>query len=344
MNRHKGVVLLWALRSPCNLGCRYCYFGTLDNHQNCTELLNPGGLSHVGCNDVCLDTILTFIASFTPNIVRRVFIAGGEPLLWTGIRQTIVALKATGSEVIVCTNGLPLGDEKISSWLVDAGVNAVSVSLDSYDPKYNDYWRLDRSGRGWYAVVEGINILLEKRREGNGLMKVGVYSVITRHNVDHIVDTARFVDRLGVDYFIIQPISLTTNHQLHDELSLNTNHSEGLADAINLLKANGLKIRLPNNEYLDLFLQTLTLGSLPIIKGCFSGRDLFFIEPDGSIWGCPSMYKIAETPPSQHISIIGRSAGQAFLIDRRRENSDCKCFSQDCVNMWQCMAFDDILR
>ncbi len=28
-----GVSLLWALRTPCNLGCRYCYFGTMEEHR-----------------------------------------------------------------------------------------------------------------------------------------------------------------------------------------------------------------------------------------------------------------------------------------------------------------------
>ncbi len=29
----RDVTLLWALRSPCNLGCTYCYFGTIEDHK-----------------------------------------------------------------------------------------------------------------------------------------------------------------------------------------------------------------------------------------------------------------------------------------------------------------------
>jgi len=340
---HQGVVILWAPRSPCNLGCQYCYFGTLEDEINRTMLLQVGELNHIGRNDVPFDTILEFVDSFTPDLVHRVFISGGEPLLWRDIHQMISALRSVGSEVVVCTNGLPLVDERTSARLANAEVDAVSVSLDSYDPRYNDHWRVDRSGQGWHGVVKGIKTLLRKRREGNGQMMVGVYSVITRLNIDQILNSALFIAGLGVDYLIIQPVSLVKDHKLYNELSLDSHHYAALADAINMLMGAGLKIRLPNKVYLNLVLQTLIPNQLPTVRGCFGGRDLFFIEPDGSVWDCPSIYKIAETQPSQQLSIVGHSASGIFSTVKRGRNTDCSCFSQDCVNMWQLMAFDDIL-
>lgn len=172
-------------------------------------------------------------------------------------------------------------------------------------------------------------------------MKIGIYSVITSQNIAHIINTGRFASELNVDYFIIQPVSLTPNHRLHQEISLDHRHYEMLKNTIDMLKVAELKIGLPDDEYLKLFLQTLTEDQFPIIRGCFGGRDLFFIKPDGSIWDCPSMYKM-EASPNQCLSIIGHSADQVFSVDRRR-NTDCSFFSQDCVNMWQLMAFDNII-
>jgi len=77
---------------------------------------------------------------------------------------------------------------------------------------------------------------------------------------------------------------------------------------------------------------------------CFGGRDLFFIEPNGSIWDCPSVYKIQITLPDQYLSIKNASAEHLFSQERRCRNTDCSHFSQDCVNMWQLMEFDSILR
>jgi len=340
---HQGIVILWAPRSPCNLGCQYCYFGTLEDRLNRTAPLRPGEPSHVGQNDVSVKAILAFITSFTSDLVHRVFIAGGEPLLWRGIRQMISGLKAAGSEVIVCTNGLPLVDERMSAWLVNAEVEAVSVSLDSHNPRYNDHWRVDGSGQGWYGVVKGIETLLRKRKECRRQIKVGIYSVITRLNIDHILNTARFAVELGVDYYIIQPVSLAKDHRLYNELALDTRHYATLADTINMLMETGIKIRLPNKVYLRLVLETLTPGPSPMVRGCFGGRDLFFIEPDGSVSDCPSMYRIAETQLGERLSIIEHTAHDVFSAAKRRKNTDCLCFSQDCVNMWQLMAFDQIL-
>jgi molybdenum cofactor biosynthesis enzyme MoaA len=78
----KGVTLLWGLRSPCNLNCLYCYFGTLGGgpQDRSAGPSRPGELSHVGSTDLSLIEMLQFISTFTPELVHRVFIAGGEPL------------------------------------------------------------------------------------------------------------------------------------------------------------------------------------------------------------------------------------------------------------------------
>src|SRR6266542_5741701 len=68
------------------------------------------------------------------------------------------------------------------------------------------------------------------------------------------------------------------------------------------------------------------------VPGCFGGRELFFIEPDGSVWDCPSSLKIAATSPGQRRNIRGRTAAGLFATGPRC--TDCSLFSHDCVNMW----------
>jgi len=340
----QGVTLLWALRSPCNLNCQYCYFGTLGGPQDRSAGPSyPGELSHVGCHDLSLFSQLRWISSFTPALVHRVFVAGGEPLIWKGTGRVLKALKEAGCKVIVCTNGLPLRDETVVRSLLEIGVDAVSISLDSHDAAYHDHWRQDRSGQGWLGVVEGVRTLVSLRNAEHHPMKIGIYSVITQLNIDHILPTARYVADLGVDYFIIQPISLTPDHAHGPDLMLDARHQSTLAQALEALQQAGLSLHLPHPGYLKRVLQTLMPGPLPVIQQCFGGRDLFFIEPDGSVWDCPSCYKIAQTPTNTYLSIRDYSATELFSVQRRQRNTDCACFSQECVNMWQLMAFDQIL-
>jgi sulfatase maturation enzyme AslB (radical SAM superfamily) len=257
----------------------------------------------------------------------------------------ISAFKKNGIQVVICTNGLPLGNKEMSSWLINSEVEAVSVSLDSHEPEYNDKWRKDPSGGGWQQVVKGIQTLMEERERANSRTRVGIYSVITSLNIDHILKTALFVNKLGVDYLIIQPVSLVKEHRLHDVLSLSSQHHEVLSETLDLLMKSPLKIRLPNDLYLQLILHSLQDdGVFPQVRSCFGGKNLFFIEPDGSIWDCPSVFKIAKTPPEQFRSIQDQSVVDLFLTKRLERNTDCSLFSQDCVNMWQLMAFDDIIN
>ncbi|MGH8882733.1 MAG: radical SAM protein, partial [Stackebrandtia sp.] len=48
------------------------------------------------------------------------------------------------------------------------------------------------------------------------------------------------------------------------------------------------------------------------MRGCFGGHTLNFIEPDGSVWDCPSGLKIAATPPAAHRSVVGANAAELF--------------------------------
>lgn len=341
---HPGVTILWAPRSPCDLGCKYCYFGTVEGNRDLAIAPRTGALSHLGQYDLSLEIVLGFIESFTSKMVHRVFIAGGEPLNWAGTRPMVSALKGKNIQVIICTNGLSLSDEETFSWLIDSGIEALSVSLDSYDANYNDYWRRDPTGRGWQEIVRGIKTFIKKRNEIGSHTKVGIYAVITRLNIDHILETALFAGDLGMDYFIIQPVSLAKEHKLHDELSLDGRHYGAFSKTIDLLMKSGVKTRLPNDLYLKLILHTIADRKTSLrVRGCFGGRDLFFIEPDGSVWDCPSMYKIAETRPDRFFSIKGRIAADIFSSARFLRDTDCACFSEDCVNMWQLMAFDEII-
>lgn len=46
-----GTILLWALRSPCDLGCLYCYFGTIEEHR-AGPGVQEGQLSHLSRADL----------------------------------------------------------------------------------------------------------------------------------------------------------------------------------------------------------------------------------------------------------------------------------------------------
>ncbi len=337
----RDVTVLWALRSPCNLGCRYCYFGTIDEHRGSGPPDGPGQLSHLSRTDVCLADIAAFIDTLPTSRVSRIFLAGGEPLIWPPVLDVVQAIKAAGVQVVLCTNGIPLVRPEISDRIVELGVDAVSVSLDSTDPEANDQYRPAHNGiHGWADVVRGVRAVLAARAEQR-VPRMGLYTVVTRRNIDQIVSVGRLAADLGCDYYVPQPISLPLEHVLHAELSLTTADLSDVSSAFADLYEAQLPVRLPTENYQRRFLSAISTDRPGFVADCFGGRALFFIEPDGSVWDCPSSLKIAATPMNRHRTIVGASASDLFVPSAC---TDCVLFSRDCVNMWPLMDFGAVLK
>jgi MoaA/NifB/PqqE/SkfB family radical SAM enzyme len=335
----RDVTLLWALRSPCNLGCRYCYFGTLPEHREepPTEL---GQLSHLSRADLSLADVTRFVGSLADSAVARIFVAGGEPLIWPPILPLIRAIKEAGVELVVCTNGIPLNRPEIVSGLLDIGVDAVSVSLDSATQGHNDRWRPPHNRRdGWQQVVSGIRALLVARSD-RPRPAVGLYTVVTAENIDAITDVAAFAEKLGCDYFVPQPLSLGAGHALDGQLSLTEAHAQELTAQFNALYRNST-LRLPDASYPQRVLDSIIQQEPSFVASCFGGRYLHFVEPDGTVWPCPSSYKIASLAdlPIRNI----RDTSAADLFEAGGSCADCALFSRDCVNMWPLTEFTTMI-
>jgi MoaA/NifB/PqqE/SkfB family radical SAM enzyme len=338
----RDVSLLWALRSPCSLACRYCYFGQADEHR-VSPPAGAGQLSHLSRADAPLEAMIAFLRTAAKSAIRRVFLAGGEPLNWAPALDIARMLKAAGIEVVLCTNGIPLNRPRITEQILSAGIDAVSVSVDSADLGHNDHYRPSVNQHdGWAQVISGIRAL-RAARGTSPLPKIGLYTVITRVNISAITGVADLSAALGLDYFVPQPVSLAEGHALYDELALRPADQAALAAALRSLYRAGLPVALPAADYPDRFVAVTATEKLLTVSGCFGGHTLAFIEPDGSVWPCPSSHKIAATLPSGQRTIIGHDAAGLFGIARSTCPADCSLMSRDCVNMWPLTDFGRFL-
>src|SRR6266511_1469991 len=317
----RDVTVLWAVRSPCNLGCRYCYFGTIEEHWQAPPE-RAGALSHLARTDLDLDTILAFVATLRRSRVRRICLAGGELLIWRHALTLIEAITATGVQTVVCTNGIPLSRPENVAAILGLGVDAVSVSLDSVDAGHNDTYRPSRgTGLGFADVVAGIQALLRARGTRSN-PRVGIYSVITRRNIDAIVAVAGLAAQLGCDYFVPQPISLPADHPLHAELSLTAAYAAQLRAVLGRLYADP-PVALPAASYPDQFLTAISVA----------GRQRL---------GLPSHVAHRGHRPVAYRTIAGHAASDVFAAPA--DSNNCPLFSVDCVNMWPLMGFGDFLQ
>jgi MoaA/NifB/PqqE/SkfB family radical SAM enzyme len=327
----RDVTLLWALRSPCAFACPHCYFGTIEEHKD-----NPpqqaGLLSHLARTDLPASALPAFARTLAGSPVQRVVIAGGEPLDWPGALEVISLIKDAGCQVVIATNGVPLTRPRVAERLVALGVDGVSVSLDSADAQINDQMRPSRSGRfGYHDVLEGIGALLQARA-ARLAPRVGIYTVVTRSRPQEITDVARLAAELGVDYYVPQPISLASDHQLFDQLSHTPGDVADVSEHLGRLYSDPPGLALPDPSYIQRFIDAISTQDSGRVPDCFGGARLFFIQPDGRVWDCPSDRRIAATPPERRRTIQGGDARTLFAA--RPACTDCSLFSRDCVNMW----------
>lgn len=105
----------------------------------------------------------------------RINITGGEPLLFPWLEDLVKALKPYRRHIKVQTNGTLLNDEKIVS-LKKAGVNAISMSLDSIDEKEFERFRgLEGSFQKIVANIQAV------RKYG---LQISLGCVVTHQNLN----------------------------------------------------------------------------------------------------------------------------------------------------------------
>lgn len=320
--------ILWAINSKCNFHCKYCYLD-FPEENNPVNNINLQKTSDIGDKEIS-----QFIEQFEINHIKRVFIAGAEPL--SNPKKTfeiIKKIKKMDIQVILCTNGYLI--ENYCEQMIESNIDAVSISLDSHKKQYNDKYRGYPTSDGFEKVVNGIKVLKKKSD-----IKVGIYTVLTRLNYIDLKSIYNFVSNLNVDYFVFQPIFLNQDSELYNQLVLGGNEYEKLSNIIKNLYKNETNTKLPNKEYIKMMLDAI-IHKEKVIYNCFAGDSLFFLTPDGAIHPCPSSKII---PNEKETIKVHENRLKDIFINKKIKIKKCNKFSEDCVNMWQLMSFDEILQ
>ena len=140
----------------CNLRCRYCM---------------PDGIERIPMSDLLTYEEIAFVCRQAADLGIGSFrITGGEPLVRKGCVRLVSMLKETPGvrRVTMTTNGVLLGEHL--DGLLDAGLDAVNISLDTLD-------------RGQYKVITGMDELdrvLASIRRAAGKLPVRINCVICR--------------------------------------------------------------------------------------------------------------------------------------------------------------------
>lgn len=175
----------------CNYRCVYC--------------MPPEGVPSLSHSEILTYDEIIRVAGIMADLgIKKIKITGGEPLLRKNVDYLIKALKSIEGveELSLTTNGFLL-EEKLPN-LIDAGVDAVNVSLDTLDEKR--YAKLSRGGE-LSAVLSGIQALISSP------IKVKINAVAMTESKVDVLALAEYAKNQKIDLRFIElmPIGLAKN-------------------------------------------------------------------------------------------------------------------------------------
>jgi radical SAM protein with 4Fe4S-binding SPASM domain len=164
------------LTRRCNLRCAHCYLDA--------GTRRSGGPAELGTDEV--KGLLQRIAELSDETM--VVLTGGEPMMRPDIFAIAEAAARLGLMVVVGTNGTLLNERRVAK-LMDAGVRAVGISLDSLDPAYHDGFR--GMPGAWEKALAGIDAC---RRAG---LMFQIHFSVTDDNAGELDDMIAFAGSAG---------------------------------------------------------------------------------------------------------------------------------------------------
>ena len=158
--------------------------------------------------------------------IEKIRLTGGEPLLRKDLpklTEMIARLKPRLKDLALTTNGFDL--PKYAAALKDAGLDRVTISLDSLDRKnFNDITGVDAIDK----VLEAI-----ETAKKFGFEPIKINAVIVRGRNDHeVADLAKFARKMNVKMRFIEFMPLDSGHDWDREMVVSGREIYKAIDAV----------------------------------------------------------------------------------------------------------------
>ncbi|MCJ7631725.1 radical SAM protein [Candidatus Bathyarchaeota archaeon] len=253
-----------AITYRCNNNCIHCY---------------AGGPRET--KELSTDELFAVLDRIEKLGIPHVVFTGGEPTLREDLTKLIAHTQQAGLVSGLVTNGKLLKDGSYFNSMVDAGLDHVQITLESYDPKVHD--KITGVEGSWKDTLQGL-----KNAIASPIYTLS-NTTLNKWNVKDIVKTIEFLHNLGLKQFACN--SLIYSGKAPDvvkDFALEDSSLEPILTEIKN-KANELGMEFiwyTPTEYCILDPLQLELG----IKSCSACRISMCIEPDGTVIPCQSYF------------------------------------------------------
>lgn len=221
------------------------------------------------------DIILRDIRHMSERGLKSVICSGeGEPFLNRNMPDMANSIKACGVDVAASTNGVLFTKEKIQECL--GAFTWVRYSIASMEQSL--YSKIQRGVDGDLEKVK-TNLTEAVRTKKNKLLKttLGVQCLLLPDNKSHVVDMAKELRNIGVDYFTIKPYS----QHLHSENSFDVDYEEMLE----LEK----ELQTYSTDEFSIYFRANAMKKMhheKCYKQCYGLPFMTHIDASGNVWPC----------------------------------------------------------
>jgi MoaA/NifB/PqqE/SkfB family radical SAM enzyme len=266
----------FALDYRCNLKCEHCFAETLKKPQSTRKMI----LSDY--KQVAKDCMAEGAIQFS--------FQGGEPLLIENLPLIIRQFQPDRNLISVTTNGTLLNEKNIEM-LKKAGVDILTVSLDSGIPEEHDTFR-GLSG-AFDQTVAGIDLALKAG------LKVTIGTVVSHKNL-HTVGLLKLMNWATQDKILMTLA-----------LAVPAGRWDGNTD---ILLTNEdmeyISMKTKESEYL-----TTDFEANYISHGCGAAKEILYITPYGDVFVCPFIHKSFGSVFTESIHKIRKQAMKNTYLD-----------------------------
>lgn len=185
----RPLLVFWEATKACMLACRHC-------RAEAIRRALPGELATEEGLDL-IDQVAEFGVSPPPILV----FTGGDPLMRRDLWQLLEYAKSKGLRVALAPAVTPALTEDVIAKIADAGVDAVSVSLDSGVAEVHDSIRGVKGT--WERSIWAIREFIDYG------VRVQVNTLVSRDTVETLPETVKLLVDLGVsvlEAFYIVPV------------------------------------------------------------------------------------------------------------------------------------------
>lgn len=221
------------------------------------------------------DIILRDILQMSKKGLKSVICSGeGEPLLNRELVDLVVGIKASGVDVAMSTNGVLFTREKLLDCL--GTFTWVRYSIASMEE--SSYNKIQRGKTGDLNQVKTNLIEAVKIKHDKGLKTtLGVQCLLLPENVNQIINMAKELCEIGVDYLAVKPYS----QHLHSENVFHIDYNQ-------MLELER-EVKQFSNEKFAIYFRANAMKKMhheKKYKQCLGLPFMTHIDAKGNVWPC----------------------------------------------------------